>query len=415
MKILFADAVDAARVAALEAAGHECIIDAGLDAESLPAAIAAAGGSSESDGPGVEALVVRSTKVTAETMAAAPGLGLIVRAGAGTDNVDKLAASAKGIYVCNVPGRNAIAVAELTMALLLASDRRIADGVADLRAGQWNKKTYTKADGLAGKTMAIIGLGDIGLAVAERAKAFGMTVLAVRKDGRSASVQARIRSVGVRLVDNEDALLSDADIVSIHVPKSDSTNGMVDAAFLAKIPNGATILNTSRGDVVDEDALIDALNKRGMKAGLDVYANEPGSGTGDFDSPIAKHPSVVGSHHIGASTTQAQESVADGMIEVVEAYAAGAVINCVNMEREITGTTCLSIRHLDRVGVLAKVLNVLGAAGHNVGHMENQLFSGGEAAVATINVEGEPIAAVHDMLSSIDEVISVSIAPAGGN
>jgi len=398
MKILFADAVDASRVASLEAAGHECQLDASLSAESLPEAIGDA-----------DAVVVRSTKVSAATIAAAPNLSLIVRAGAGTDNIDKVAASEAGVYVCNVPGRNAIAVAELTMGLLLAIDRHIADGAADLRRGVWDKKQYTSADGLAGKTMAILGLGDIGLAVAERAKAFDLTVVAERKPGRSEAALARIRSVGVRLVESRDELLSSADIVSIHVPKAPETTGLVDDAFISSLRDGCIVLNTSRGDVVDEAALMRGLDQRGMRAGLDVYASEPSSGNGPFESKIAAHPSVVGSHHIGASTTQAQESVADGMIEVIEAYAAGDVINCVNMAPDRHDAVSLSIRHLDRVGVLARILNALSTNGHNVEQMENQLFAGGGAAVATINIDSPVSGETKQAIEAIDEVIAVTI------
>lgn len=398
MKILFADAVDASRVADLEAAGHECTLEPALSAEDLPAAVGDA-----------EVVVVRSTKVTAEAIAAGTNLSLVVRAGAGTDNIDKIAASAAGVYVCNVPGRNAVAVAELTMGLLLAIDRHIADGAADLRDGVWNKARYTKADGLAGKTMSIIGLGDIGLAVAERAKAFGITVQAERKPGRTEDALARIRSVGVRLVDDRAELLSTADIISIHVPKADSTTGMVDAEFVAALPTGCIVLNTSRGDVVVEAALLHGLDERGMRAGLDVYANEPSSGTGAFVSELAAHHAVVGSHHIGASTTQAQESVADGMIDVIDAYAKGAMINCVNMEVDSSGASCISVRHLDKVGVLAKILNAISGNGHNVEQMQNQLFIGGAAAVATINVDATPSDATVQAIEAIDEVMAVSV------
>ncbi len=404
MKILFADSVDPERVKSLEAAGHECRLDPALSAENLPQAVTDA-----------EALVVRSTKVSAATIKAGRDLGIVVRAGAGTDNVDREAASAASVYVCNVPGRNAVAVAELTMGLLIAIDRHIADGVADLRAGRWDKGRYTVAEGLAGKTMAILGLGEIGLAVAERAKAFGITVQAIRKDGRPDDVLARIRSIGIRLVDDEEALLNNADIVSIHVPKSSSTDGLVDARFLARLPDGAIILNTSRGEVVDEAALLDALDNRGMRAGLDVYDNEPSAKTGKFQSALSMHPSVVGSHHIGASTTQAQESVADGMVEVLEAYAGGNVINCVNLVTEPLGASCLSVRHLDQPGVLANVLGVLGQGGHNVAQMENQVFAGREAAVATINVDGLPSQAVLDQIGAIEEVIAVSVMADGSS
>lgn len=398
MKILFADAVDAARVAALEADGHQCRLDATLTSDTLPSAVGDA-----------EVLVVRSTKVTTAAIEAASDLALIVRAGAGTDNIDKGAASESGIYVCNVPGRNAIAVAELTMGLLLAVDRQIADGAADLRRGVWDKTRYTKAEGIAGKTLAIVGLGEIGLAFAERAKAFDLTIAAERKPGRSDATLARIRSIGIRLTDSRQELLSGADIVSIHVPRAADTSHMVDDEFIDTLPVGSILLNTSRGDVVDEAALLRGLEQREMRAGLDVFADEPPTGSGSFESALASHPRVVGSHHIGASTVQAQESVADGMIEVIEAYAAGNVVNCVNLAPNRREATCLSVRHLDRVGALARILEVLSSNGLNVEQMENQLFSGGGAAVATINVNRTLTAETKRAIEAIDDVIAVTV------
>lgn len=401
MRILFADSIAADRLAPLTAAGHECVVEPKLRAEDLPARIA-----------GFHGLVIRSTKVSADAIKAADHLEVIVRAGAGTDNVDKQAASDRGVYVCNVPGKNAVAVAELAMGLLLATDRHIADGTADLRAGVWNKATYSKADGLLGKNFAVIGLGDIGLAVAERAKAFGMTVSAVKKASRSAETLQRIRTIGIRMVDDQPSLLRSADVVSLHVPKTADTLNLVDAAFLAQMKDDATLLNTSRGDIVDEDALLDALNKKSLRAGLDVFANEPKGGDGEFQSALAQHPRVVGSHHIGASTQQAQDAVADGTVSVLQSFASGQISNCVNLATQALGTASLSVRHLDRVGVLAAVLMELRTGGINVQQMQNQIFAGGQAAVATINVGSMPDAAMLDRLGRIENVISATVAPA---
>ncbi len=399
MQILFADDLSATHLERLEQLGHDVVVEPSLTADALAGRL-----------PGVDVLVVRSTRVPPEAITAADRLGLIVRAGAGTDNIDLASASDNGIYVCNVPGRNAVAVAELTMGLLLAIDRNIPDGVADLRRGAWNKGRYSEADGLFGKTMAIVGLGDIGLAVAERAKAFGLTVTALRRDERPASTQARIRSIGVRLVDSIDELLADADIVSIHVPKSDETRNLVDAGFLAELQPGAILLNTSRGDVIDEAALLAALDRGDLRAGLDVWQNEPGGKEGEFSSPLASHPRVVGTHHIGASTEQAQRSVAEGTVEVIEAYLDGEVANCVNLDPDATGTTCLTIRHLDQVGVLAQIFDVLRAHGLNVQQMQNRIFAGGRAAVATIHVDGQAGDAVVGQLCGIDEVLDASLS-----
>ena len=401
MRVLFADAVAPSAVEALTQLGHQCVAEPTLSDDALPGRMA-----------GFEALVVRSTKVTAATIEAADVLELIVRAGAGINTIDVDAASDVGIYVTNVPGRNAIAVAELTMGLLLAIDRRIADNVADLRTGTWNKKGYSKADGLYGKTFGIVGLGEIGFAVAERAAAFGLRVLAIEKD-RDEAAEERIRAIGIELVDSLDTLVSTSDVVSIHVPATSETVGSFDARVLGLLRDGAILLNTSRGDVVDEAALMDAVEHRGIRAGLDVYPDEPGSGATEWSSKLAQHPNVVGTHHIGASTEQAQEAVADGVVAIIESYVHGEIVDCVNLAPSRLGTHTLHVRHLDRVGVLAGVFDVLRRRELNVEQMENRIFQGRNAAVATIDVVGEVGPDLLAALEGLEHVIHVSVVPTG--
>jgi D-3-phosphoglycerate dehydrogenase / 2-oxoglutarate reductase len=376
VRVLLADALDPSAVAALEAAGCEVVAEPERTAEDLADHIA-----------GYDVLVVRSTKVTAATLERADRLSLVVRAGAGVENIDLDAASSLGIHVSNVPGRNAIAVAELTLGLLLAIDRRIPDGVADLRGGHWRKLDYSIADGLFGKTLGIVGLGDIGLAVAERAKAFGLTVLGLRRVRRG-EAEARVRSVGVRLVDTLEELFGASDIVSLHIPGGAETQGLIGADLLGRLRPGAILLNTARGDVVDPAALLAALDG-GLRAGLDVYPDEPKSGNAEFASAIASHPNVVGTHHIGASTEQAQRAIAAGVVEVILAMREGSPLHCVNLETGPLGHGILQVRHLDRVGVLAAVLDILRRGEINVEHMENRVFRGRTAAVATIHVAGD--------------------------
>ena len=319
MKILFADKFPEAQLTQLQEQGHECDLQPDLDGDTLPQAVNNA-----------EVLVVRSTKITSETIGAAASLRLIIRAGAGTNTIDKDAAAARRIPVCNVPGKNAVAVAELAMGLLIAIDRRIPENVTDLRAGRWNKKKYSVAQGLMGRHMGILGLGAIGLAVAERARAFGIHVYVVDKPDRSAQTRETLASLGLLTVPDLDTLLGTCDIISLHVPSTAETKGMVDAAFLEKLQPGAIIINASRGDVIDEEALLAAMNDKGIRAGLDVYADEPSAGEGTFSSALAIHPNTCGTHHIGASTDQAQEAVSEGVLEVINAFVDGNVMHCVN-------------------------------------------------------------------------------------
>jgi D-3-phosphoglycerate dehydrogenase len=399
MRVLFADAIDPSIVDALTERGHECVSDPKLSADDLPARI-----------PGFDALVVRSTEVTGAAIEAADALELIVRAGAGTNTIDVGAASEVGIYVTNVPGRNAIAVAELTIGLLLTIDRRIADNVADLRTGSWNKATYSKADGLFGKVMGIVGLGEIGFAVAERATAFGLQVQAISKD-RDEAAEERIRALAIELVDSLEDLVATSDIVSIHVPAAPETESLFDARLLARMKEGAILLNTSRGDVVDEAALLDALETRALRAGLDVYPDEPGAGSTEWSSKLAQHPNVVGTHHIGASTAQAQKAVAEGVVEIIDAFVRGEILNCVNLAPTRLGTHTLHVRHFDRVGVLAGVFDILRRRELNVEQMENRVFEGRKAAVATIDVVGNVGPDLLAALEGLDNVIHVSAVP----
>lgn len=398
MRLLLADRLPAQTVDDLTALGHEVVMEPGLSADDLPGRIA-----------GFEGLVVRSTKVTSAVFESADRLVLVIRAGAGTNTIDTDVAASRAIYVCNVPGRNAAAVAELTMGLLLAVDRRIADNVADLRKGHWDKQRYSKAEGLLGSTMGIIGLGSIGFLVAERAAAFGIKVQALAKSGRSPQSLARAEELGITMCESVEELVSTSDIVSIHVPSGKDTKHLVDQAFLDRMRPGAILLNTSRGDVVDEAALLAALDAGKVRAGLDVFDDEPGGGNASWQSPVAQHADVVATHHIGASTEQAQRAIAAGVVEIVEAFTRGEARHCVNLEADRLGSMTISIRHLDRVGVLAHILDELRSAGLNVQHMVNRVFRGGEAAVASIDVEGQATDDLLESLGAIEHVLGVSV------
>jgi len=399
MHLLFADSVPDTTIDELTSRGHRCSVEPALTTADLPARIA-----------GVDGLVVRSTKVDRAVFEAADRLALVIRAGAGTNTIDTEVAARNGVLVSNVPGRNAVAVAELTLGLILALDRRIADNVADARRGRWEKKTYSKANGLLGSTLGIVGLGSIGLAVAERAAAFGMRIGCVNRAGRSQATSDRLAELDAACFATLPELLAASDVVSLHVPASPETKNLVDADFLDAMKPGALLVNTSRGDVVDEAALLAALDAGRVRAGLDVFADEPGSGAAEWDSPLARHPQVVATHHIGASTAQAQAAVAAGVVEIVDAFAAGEARNCVNLAPRGLGSATLTVRHVDKVGVLARVLELLREAGLNVEHMQNRIFAGGAAAVATIDVAGAVPTELTAALDAIPEVLGTSLA-----
>ena len=401
MKVLIADKFEKSGIEGLKAAGCDVVFEPDLKDDALAAAI----GSS-----GADVLIVRSTKVT-EPMLDAGRLSLIVRAGAGYNTIDVAAASKRGIYVSNCPGKNAIAVAELAWALLLAVDRRIPDNVADLRAGRWNKKEYSKARGIYGQTLGVLGIGNIAAEVVRRAAAFGMNVViwSRRFDGRSgpmgeadaraAGLEQAMRATAITLAPTPEAVAERCDVLSIHLALGKETRGMVGESVLSKLKPGAVVINTARGEVMDHAALAKVVAGRGVRAGLDVFANEPSSATGDFADEIVALPGVYGTHHIGASTDQAQEAIAAETVRIVRAYKeTGRVPNVVNLARQTPARFRLIVRHRDRPGVLAHVFDHLREGDINVQETENIVFEGAEAAVASINLDGEPDAALIERI-----------------
>ncbi|HEV7860223.1 MAG TPA: 3-phosphoglycerate dehydrogenase family protein [Pyrinomonadaceae bacterium] len=385
MRVLIADKFEQSGRDGLAGLGCEVLFEPDLKDESLVEAIRA----SEPD-----VLVVRSTKVT-EAMLDAGALKLVVRAGAGYNTIDVAAASNRGIYVSNCPGKNSIAVAELAFALILSLDRRIADNVISLRRGEWNKKEFSKARGLYGRTLGLIGVGQIGQEMIPRARAFGMPVIAW---SRSLTPQ-RAEELGVEYKATPQEVASASDIVSVHLALKPETRGLINAEFFQHMREGASFINTSRGEIVEQSALVQAMHARGVRAGLDVYAAEPTSGTGAFTDEIAKEAGLYGTHHIGASTDQAQEAIAAETVRIVQAFKeTGKVPNVVNLARRTPATHRLVVRHRDRPGVLAHVLDVIRMANINVQEMENKIFEGSEAAVAGINLEAAPDPEMLDRL-----------------
>jgi D-3-phosphoglycerate dehydrogenase / 2-oxoglutarate reductase len=392
MKILIADKFEQSGRDGLQALGCEISFQPDLKDEALVEAIA-------KEKPDV--LVVRGTKVTEPMLAAGP-LKLIVRAGAGYNTIDVAGASRRGIYVSNCPGKNSIAVAELAFALILALDRRVADNVIALRAGQWNKKEFSKARGLFGRTLGLIGVGKIGGEMIPRARAFGMQVFAW---SRSLTAE-KAEQLGVERKETPLEVARAADIVSVHVALKPDTRSLIGPDIFNAMKDGAYFINTSRGEVVDQDALVAAIKSKGIRAGLDVFAIEPTSAVAEFTDPIAKETSVYGTHHIGASTDQAQEAIADETVRIIKSFKeTGQVPNVVNLAQRTPATHRLVVRHRDRPGVLAQVLEAIKAEHINVQEMENIVFEGAEAAVARINLDKAPSNETLDRLRAGNEDI----------
>lgn len=394
MKVLIADKLSEKTVLALKGLGAEVSVNTELTAEQLPQVIG-----------DNEILIVRSKKVNAATINAAPGLSLIIRAGAGVNTIDLKAASARGIHVANCPGKNTDAVAELAIGMLIAADRRLVAATNDLRAGKWDKKEYGKARGLKDRTLGIIGLGSIGKAIAKRAQGLEMKVIAWSRS----LTGDKAEDLGIGYCSSPLEVAEQADAVTIHLAASSDTEHLIGKEFLSKMKNGAILINTSRGEVVDSSALKEAIKEKKLRVGLDVFENEPAGGVADFaDKELASM--VTCTPHIGASTDQASEAIAEEVVRIIKAYKeTGKPLNGVNIREKTSAQYNLVVRHYNKVGVLAGVLDELRNEGINIEEMENTIFEGSSAASCSLKLDDKPSANTINKIGAGDDVIQVML------
>ncbi|TVQ03102.1 MAG: hypothetical protein EA359_10360 [Balneolaceae bacterium] len=354
-----------------------------------------------------QVLIVRSTVVSKVCINNSNALSLIIRAGAGVNNIDMTAASNLGIFVANCPGKNAIAVAELTMALILSLDRFIGDNVSDFRAGKWNKGSFSKADGIFGKVLGIIGTGQIGQEVISRARAFGMPVIAWSRS----LTQEKADELDIIYANSIKEVVEKCDVLSIHLALKPDTRGVISRKILSELKNGAMLINTSRAEVVDEDALYDELKSGRLRAGLDVFSEEPEFKTGEFKSRFQDLDNVYITHHIGASTAQAQMAVADDAVDIVRGYLQqGYVRNWLNRCEKTDASWQLVVRHYDKPGVIANVMSELKEAQINAQELTNVIFDGMKTACCTIQLDMKPSEEIMESIRTRqDEVISATL------
>jgi D-3-phosphoglycerate dehydrogenase len=395
MRLLVADKMDLTALEELKVLGIEIISRPELTKETLPSAL-----------EGVGILVVRSTEVTGEAIFAGKQLNLIVRAGAGVNTIDVAAASARGIYVANCPGKNAIAVAELTMGMILALDRRIVDATSDLRAGKWEKARYSTAHGLFGKRIGIAGLGSIGGEVLERARAFGLDPHAWSRT----LTPGRASKMDVGYTKTLEELAARSDIFTIHLPLKPQTRGVVSRAVLSALPEGAIIVNTARSEVLDYEALADLIPQKNLRVGLDVFASEPEKGTAPFEAPILQRGVVYGTPHIGASTEQAQRAIARETARIIRAFMTEETVpSVVNICATTPARYAIVLRMLDKVGVLANTLGVLKRHGINIEEISNTVFDGALATCTKLRASSRPSEACMKEIAAFEEVLHVDV------
>jgi D-3-phosphoglycerate dehydrogenase len=395
MRLLVADKMDLGALDELKVLGIEIVSRPELTKETLPSAL---------DGVGI--LVVRGTEITGEAIFAGKHLNLIVRAGAGVNNVDVAAASARGIYVANCPGKNAIAVAELTMGMILALDRRIVDATADLRAGRWERSRYQAARGLFGRRIGIAGLGAIGHEVLLRARSFGLEAHAFSRS----LTPNRASKMDVGYCRSLEELAARSDILTIHLPLKKETRGAVSRGVLEALPDGAILVNTARAEVLDYDALSDVVTRKGLRVGLDVFEGEPTEGAAAFDPSLLSRGIVYGTPHIGASTEQAQRAIARDTARIVRAFMTEETVpNVVNICATSPARYAIVVRMLDKVGVLANTLAVLKRHGINVEEVSNTVFEGALATCTKLRITGRPSDACLKEIGAFEEILHVDV------
>lgn len=376
MKVLVSDNISPKGVAILKKAGLEVDVKTGMKPEELKACIGAYHG-----------LVIRSaTKVTAEIIEAAVNLKVIGRAGSGLDNVDKNAASKKGIVVMNTPGGNTITTAEHSIAMLFSVARLIPQATSSMKAGKWEKKKFMGVE-LFNKTLGIVGLGNIGGQVAKKAQGLEMNVIAY--DPFLSEDQAK--ATGIKKV-SLDELFSEADFITIHSPLTAETKGLISAKNIEKMKDGVRIINCARGGIINEQDLYEAL-KSGKVAGaaLDVFEKEPPE-----NSPLLTLDNIICTPHLGASTEEAQENVALAVADQIADYLVnGTIRNAVNFP---------SIPS-DQIPRLQPFINLA----EKLGGFSSQIFTGGATEITVeyrgdaseINTAPVTIAAIKGFLTPI--------------
>jgi D-3-phosphoglycerate dehydrogenase len=401
MRLLIADKLHPRAIEELRALPVEVVYEPELTKESLETRL-----------QGVGILIVRSTEVTPAAVEHAKALNLIVRAGASYSTIDVRAASKRGIYVANCPGKNASAVAELVLGMMVAIDRRIPDAVASLRAGKWERQEYGKAEGLLGRTLGIAGMGAIGRELAHRARAFGLNVLAWSRS----LTPARAAELGVGWVGSLEELASRSHILSLHLALVERTRRILSRRVIDLLADRAILINTARADLVDNEALLQAIEKRGLRVALDVFPDEPrGSKTFAAADLFRTYPSgglVYGTPHIAAATDQAQLAIATETVRVIRSFLLeGMVPNVVNVMSSTAARFQLVIRMMDKVGTFANVLAVLKRHGINVEEVSNTVFEGGAAACAKLRLLSRPTEACLAEIKAFDEVLHVDLVP----
>lgn len=396
-RILIVDQFGSAGIEALRSFGCDVIHNGMLTAQTLARAVA----DLEPD-----VLIAQTTSISQEVFSASERLGLVICTGASIDRIDVDAASQRGVFVAHSPGRTAAAVAELAWGLILACDRRLPEQISQLRSGNWDSSKCPDAAGLMGRTLGIVGLGQVGQEIARRGLAFGMHVVAWSRH----ITEERCDALGVDYCANLVNLAKLSDVVTVSVSATEETAGLLGDKFFNALRPGATVVNTSLGRTINEEALLNAVRTKGIRAGLDLHESEEVDRSRPTLRALLQEPFVYGTSQSGAMTSQARDAADDEVVRTVRQWLDhGTVAGCVNRTTLSSATTLIHVRLLNRPGVLAGIFEVLGRANINVEEMENVICAGGDAAIARIHVNTTPTQGQIEAIRRAPHVLGVTV------
>lgn len=353
----------------------------------------------------VGVLVVGMLRVTPDAIQQAGSLQMIVHAGEGPGEIAVEAASNAGVFVTHCPGVQGEAVAELAMGLILALDRRIVDYTVALRDGHWIRGELADARGLAGRTLGILGYGSVGHLLARRALAFDMRVLAWAPHvGTLPPGELEVTVCGW-----PRELARACEIVVVLGPP-DEADVIVDAEFIDSMRPGAYLVHVGGPALVDRAAVRNAIETKGLRVGLDVFATDPGAESTRFRCALCESPNVIATQHVGAITAQALAATADEVTRVVTAFmVTGDVTNCLNLCERSPATWQLVLRIRDQVGVMAAILEAVRADGINAQEISSRVFTGAKAAWCTIALDERPSTEALEMIRGLPDVLHLEL------
>lgn len=391
MRILVACELPQSARDELEGLGVDLRYEPGLTPERLRAAV-----------PGVSVLVYDTLRIGPEVIERGDALQMLLHAGPGPGDIAVEAASHAGIFISNCPTQHAAAVAELTLGLILALDRRIVDQTLALREGRWARGELLDARGLAGRTLGILGYGPAGRAVAQMARCLRMRVLA----WNPTAIPEAGTEHGVALRAWPRELAREADIITIQSFEGAAPSLVIDAEFLQNMQPGAYLIHVGASGVVDESALAKAIEERQLRVALDAYGSEPAADTGRIRSRLLELPGVIGTQHAAEHSEQARRAIAEEVVRIVRSFlVSGEVLNCLNLLERSPATWQLFIRARDVVGVMASVLDVVRADGINVEEITSRVFLGARAAWCTVALDERPSNETVDAIRALEGVL----------